>query len=88
MEWTARGGPSVFGFIDAIASDMPPLICKRPARRARRSGLPDLRTKNPISGRPEIGAQFQLWIFSYHILSGLANLVLSRLIFAWCGRMS
>jgi tripartite-type tricarboxylate transporter receptor subunit TctC len=32
---------------------------------ARRSGLPDLRIKKPISGRPEIGAQLQLWIFSY-----------------------
>jgi hypothetical protein len=27
-------------------------------------GLPDLRIKKPISGRPEIGAQFRLWIFS------------------------
>src|SRR3982074_1088797 len=31
------------------------------------AGLPDLRIKKPTSGRPEIGAQFQLWIFSYTI---------------------
>jgi hypothetical protein len=27
-------------------------------------GLPTGGLKKPISGRPEIGAQFQLWIFS------------------------
>jgi len=31
---------------------------------ATQVGLPNLRIKKPISGRPEIGAQFQLWIFS------------------------
>jgi hypothetical protein len=42
----------------------------RPKRKTRRPlpatqvGLPDLRIKKPISGKPEIGAQFQLWIFS------------------------
>jgi len=45
-------------------------------------GLPDLRIKKPISGRPEIGAQFQLWIFSYHIFRIPPSLMLSRLIFA------
>jgi hypothetical protein len=39
--------------------------------RAMQVGLPDLRIKKPISGRPEIGAQFQLWIFSYHIFGVL-----------------
>jgi len=32
---------------------------------ATQVGFPDLRIKKPISGRPEIGAQFQPWIFSY-----------------------
>jgi len=41
--------------------------------RARRSGLPDLRIKKPISGRPEIGAQFRLWIFSYHDFANSAT---------------
>jgi hypothetical protein len=46
-----------------------PGVLNANARRlwAPRSGLPDLRIKKPISGRPEIGAQFQLWIFSYQI---------------------
>jgi hypothetical protein len=43
-------------------------------------GLPDLRIKKPISGRPEIGAQFQLWIFSYHIFGDSPNQTLSRVI--------
>jgi hypothetical protein len=42
-------------------------------------GLPDLRIKKPISGRPEIGAQFQLWIFSYHIFAHSPKKSLSRL---------
>ena len=41
-------------------------------------GLPDLRIKKPISGRPEIGAQFQLWIFSYTILAGSSKKYVSR----------
>jgi len=42
-----------------------------PQQKTRRSfpatqvGFPDLRIKKPIPGRPEIGAQFQPWIFSY-----------------------
>jgi hypothetical protein len=60
------------------------LSCERPGCGARRSGLPDLRIKKPISGRPEIGARFQVWIFSYHILSGLANLTLSRFMLGRC----
>jgi hypothetical protein len=36
----------------------------RPPFPATQAGLPDLRIKKPISGGPEIGAQFQLWIFS------------------------
>ena len=46
---------------------------------ATQVGLPDLRIKKPISGRPEIGAQFQLWIFSYTIFARLAKNELSRL---------
>jgi hypothetical protein len=42
-------------------------------------GLPDLRIKKPISGRPEIGAQFQLWIFSYTVLARSSKKRLSRL---------
>jgi len=55
-------------------------------QKARRSlpatqvGLPDLRIKKPISGRPEIGAQFQLWIFSYTILDGPSKNDVSRVI--------
>jgi len=58
----------------------------RPRHKARRSlpatqvGLPDLRIKKPISGRPEIGAQFQLWIFSYHIFAHLPKESLSRVL--------
>jgi hypothetical protein len=47
------------------------LSCKRPTLVATQVGSPDLRIKKPISGRPEIGAQFQLWIFSYHIFGVL-----------------
>jgi hypothetical protein len=36
-----------------------------------------LDTNNP-SGRPEIGAQFQLWIFSYTILAGSSKKYVSR----------
>jgi hypothetical protein len=36
-----------------------------PGAAGTQVGLPELRIKKPISGRPEIGAQFQLWIFSY-----------------------
>jgi hypothetical protein len=39
--------------------------CKRPTLAGTQVGERDLRIKKPISGRPEIGAQFQLWIFSY-----------------------
>jgi hypothetical protein len=53
---------------------------QNPAAVAGHAGrLPDLRIKKPISGRPEIGAQFQLWIFSYTILARLAKNELSRL---------
>jgi hypothetical protein len=45
---------------------------------ATQVGLPDLRIKKPISGRPEIGAQFQLWIFSYTILAGSSKKYVSR----------
>ena len=50
------------------------------ARRfpATQVGLPDLRIKKPISGRPEIGAQFRLWIFFYTILDGPSKNDLSR----------
>src|SRR3954471_24979562 len=50
------------------------------ARRfaATQVGLTDLRIKKPISGRPEIGAQFQLWIFSYTILDGSSKKYVSR----------
>ena len=41
--------------------------------------MPDLRIKKPISGRPEIGAQFQLWIFSYTNLPVRSKKRLSRL---------
>jgi hypothetical protein len=47
---------------------------------ATQVGLPDLRIKKPISGRPEIGAQFQLWIFSYHIFAHLPKESLSRVL--------
>ena len=59
-----------------------------PATKTRRSfpdtqlGLPDLRIKKPISGRPEIGAQFQLWIFSYTIRPRSSKKSLSRLMIA------
>jgi hypothetical protein len=43
-------------------------------------GLPDLRIKKPISGRPEIGAQFQLWIFSYTVLARPSKKWVSRLL--------
>jgi hypothetical protein len=43
-----------------------PLPNKKPGQRspARKSGLPDLRTKKPISGRPEIGAHFVSFNFT------------------------
>jgi len=47
---------------------------------ATQVGLPDLRIKKPISGRPEIGAQFQLWIFSYTILGGPSKKCVSRVL--------
>jgi len=46
---------------------------------ATQVGSPDLRIKKPISGKPEIGAQFLLWIFSYHVFGALAKKCLSRL---------
>src|ERR1700704_7092729 len=49
---------------------------------AAQVGLPDLRIKKPISGRPEIGAQFQLWIFSYTIRPRSSKKSLSRLMIA------
>jgi hypothetical protein len=45
---------------------------------ARQVGSPDLRIKKPISGRPEIGAQFQLWIFSYTALARPSKKWVSR----------
>jgi hypothetical protein len=58
----------------------PPAANKKPAVvSGQQVGLPDLRIKKPISGRPEIGAQFQLWIFSYTIFGRLAKDELSRL---------
>jgi len=48
-----------------------PTLRTRLNKKTRRSfpatqvGFPDLRIKKPIPGRPEIGAQFQPWIFSY-----------------------
>src|SRR3954470_4872463 len=48
-------------------------------------GLPDLRIiKKPISGRPEIGAQFQLWIFSYTVLARSSKKWVSRVMLARC----
>src|SRR6202008_1328567 len=40
------------------------------------------RIKKPIAGRPGIGAQFQLWIFSYTIFARLTKNKLSRLMIA------
>jgi hypothetical protein len=55
---------------------------KKPdAFRPRRS-VTDLGIKKPISGRPEIGAQFQLWIFSYHIFAHSPKKSVSRLLLA------
>ena len=57
----------------------------RPTHKTRRPlpatqvGLPDLRIKKPISGKPEIGAQFRLWIFSYHVFGVPAKIRLSRI---------
>ena len=57
----------------------PPAANKKPAVvSGQQVGLPDLRIKKPISGRPEIGAQFQLWIFSYTILAGSSKKYVSR----------
>jgi hypothetical protein len=69
----------------AMARDMS-LTCKRPALAGTQVGLPDLRIKKPISGRPEIGAHFQLWIFSYTNLPVRSKKRLSRIKninFAW-----
>jgi hypothetical protein len=55
------------------------LSCKRPRLTGTRVGLPDLRIKKPTAGRPEIGAQFQLWIFSYTKLAARSKKQLSRL---------
>jgi hypothetical protein len=46
-----------------------------PGALGTRSGLPDLRIKKPISGRPEIGAQFRLWIFSYTAIFACARVM-------------
>jgi hypothetical protein len=58
------------------------LSWQRPEPWATQAGHPDPRIKKPISGRPGIGAQFQLWIFSYTILARLAKNKLSRLFIA------
>ena len=68
-------------FTGALARDMS-LSCKGPALGATQVGQPDLRIKKPIAGRPEIGAQFQLWIFSYHIFAHSPKKSLSRLLLA------
>jgi len=59
-----------------------PQTCDEKARGfpATQVGLPDLRIKKPISGRPEIGAQFRLWIFSYHIVAHSPKKCLSRVL--------
>jgi hypothetical protein len=59
------------------------LSCKRPTLSATQVGLPDLRIKKPISGRPEIGAHFQLWIFSYIVLARPSKKRLSRVMFGF-----
>src|ERR1700716_1824129 len=56
------------------------LSWKRPEPWATQVGEPDLRIKKPISGRPEIGAQFQLWIFSYHVFGRSPNASVSRVL--------
>jgi hypothetical protein len=63
---------------NAMARDMW-LSCKRPALAGTQVGLPDLRIKKPITGRPEIGAHFQLWIFSYTNLPLQSKKRLSRI---------
>jgi hypothetical protein len=50
-----------------------------PGAAGTQVGLPELRIKKPISGRPEIGAQFQLWIFSYTNLPVRSKKRLSRI---------
>ena len=59
---------------DASLRDAPHMRGSR-----REVGLPDLRIKKPTPGRPEIGAQFQLWIFSYTKLPLRSKKRLSRL---------
>jgi hypothetical protein len=54
-------------------------LMQTPALKGTQVGLPGLRIKKPISGRSEIGAQFQLWIFSYTNLPARSKKRLSRL---------
>ena len=57
--------PEERGCRPRIPKDGPPAHGSRRALLTMRcSKDADLRIKKPISGRPEIGAQFQLWIFS------------------------
>jgi hypothetical protein len=51
-----------------------------PAFAGTQVGSADRRIKKPISGRPEIGAQFQLWIFSYTILARSSKKWVSRVL--------
>jgi hypothetical protein len=45
------------------------------------------RIKKPIAGRPGIGAQFQLWIFSYTNLPLRSKKRLSRLMIGFGGKL-
>jgi hypothetical protein len=53
---------------------------KRPTLAGTQVGLADARIKKPTSGRPGIGAQFQLWIFSYTILARSSKKRVSRVL--------
>jgi len=54
--------------------------CKARHLPGTQVGLADLRIKKPISGRPEIGPQFQLWIFSYTIRAWSSKKWVSRVL--------
>src|SRR3977135_2343634 len=68
----------------AIGPTSEVLPTKRAAPKAAlQSASMALSNKRPAPARR---AKFQLWIFSYRILVGLANFVLSRVMLAWCWR--